>query len=112
MTGHNSQHTQHAGRTAPHNQVRNQNHGSQRDNRGRRDPRSFDSSTHHRIGGEDRRYRDGRDEFRFEGYWFTCDFYPSWVFEEDVYVVMGPSDVWFVYQYGNPAFMVQVRLVE
>ena len=107
--GHQAQHTQRA-QHSQHEQ-RNQNHG-QRDNRGRRDPRSFDSSTHHRIGREDRRYHNDRDEIRFEGYWFACDFWPGWVFEEDVYFVEGPNGVFFVYQYRNPAYIVQVTLVE
>jgi hypothetical protein len=109
MTGHQAQHTQHV-QHAQHTQVRNQNHGAQRDNRGRKEPRSFDRDTHHRI--DSRRYRDTSEDVQFEGYWFTCDLWPEWVFEEDVYVVMGPNDVWFLFRYGNPAFIVQVRLVE
>ena len=105
--GHQAQHTQRA-QHSQHEQ-RNQNHG-QRDNRGRRDPRSFDSSTHHRV--ERREYRNGRDVILFEGYWFGCDFWPEWVFTESVYFVEGPNGVFFVYQYGNPAFMLQVHLVE
>jgi hypothetical protein len=106
--GHQAQHTQRA-QHSQHEQ-RNQNHGERRDSRGRRDPRSFDSSTHHRI--ERREYRNGRDVILFEGYWFGCDFWPEWVFTESVYFVEGPNGVFFVYQYGNPAFMLQVHLVE
>jgi hypothetical protein len=111
MTGHQGQHPQHS-QHAPHAQheQRNQGRREQRDNRGRREPRSFDRDTHHRI--DSRRYRDGRDEIRFEGYWFGCDFWPGWVFEEDVYFVEGPNGVWFLYQYENPAYMVQVILVD
>ncbi len=119
MNGHQGQHNQHVQR-AQHEQHsqheqreqhdRGRNH--ERDNRGRRDPRSFDSSTHHRIGREDRRYHNDRDEIRFEGYWFACDFWPGWVFESDIFFVEGPNGVFFVYQYENPAYILQVRLVE
>jgi hypothetical protein len=96
--------------TTQHTQVRNQNHGAQRDNHGRRDPRSFDAGTHHRV--EERRYRDGHWNVRFEGYWFECSVWPAWALYEDVYFVEGPNGVFFVYEYNNPAMFLQVYLVD
>jgi hypothetical protein len=110
MTAHNPQHVQHA-QHAQHSQSHTQ---TQRNNHARREPRSFDSTTHHRIGNDNRRFRDGHEDICFEGYWFTrfYDSWPEWVFTEDVYFVMGPNDVWFVYQYQNPAYILQVTLVD
>jgi hypothetical protein len=107
---HTAQHTQHVQHAQGHTQSRSQNHGAQRDNHGRRDVRTFDAGTHHRIN--DRRFHNDREEIGFEGYWFGCDFWPGWIYSEDVYFAMGPNNVWFVYQYGNPAYMVQVELVD
>lgn len=90
-------------------EARHEDHG-RHDNRGRRDPRSFDSRTHHRI--DSRRYVGDRMEVQFEGYWFYRTEWPVWVFNEDVYFVMGPNDVWFAYEYNNPAVFLQVSLVE
>ena len=51
-------------------------------------------------------------EVQFEGYWFYRTEWPVWVFNEDVYFVMGPNDVWFAYEYNNPAVFIQLTLVD
>lgn len=76
-----------------------------------RDTRTLNRDTHHRFDG--RRDHNGRVEISFEGYWFGCGYsWPYWVFEGDIYFVEGPNGVFFVYNYANPALMVQVSLVE
>jgi len=93
-----------------HAQHERQHERQHETDRGRREPRSFDRDTHHRI--DSRRYVGDRLEVQFEGYWFGCDRWPVWVFNEDVYFVMGPNNVWFAYEYNNPAVFLQVTLVD
>ena len=98
--------TQHGGR--------GQGHGSPHpeSNHGRHDPRTLNRDTHHLIEEYRRAGADGHREIRFESYWFGCSLWPAWIYTDDVYFVMGPNDVWFVYEYNNPAVFVQVYLVE
>jgi hypothetical protein len=78
----------------------------------RRDPRTLDRDTHHRY--EHKRERDGRVQICFESYWFVSPYqaWPEWIYTEEIYVVMGPENIWFVYCYGNPGLMVQVVFIE
>lgn len=103
---HHAQHQEHQEVRHERQDERHERHN----NRGRRDPRTFDRDTHHRI--DSRRYVGNDLEVQFEGYWFGCRYWPAWVFDQDVYVVMGPNNVWFVYEYGNPAVFLQVSLVD
>lgn len=78
-----------------------------------RDGRHFDRNTHHRIDRDrECRYRNGRREVFFEGFWFGYAFWPEWVFVEDVYIEqVGPSE-YIIYCYYNPARQIQVYVVE
>jgi hypothetical protein len=100
---------QHAHHQEVRHEQRHEEH-ERHDNRGRREPRSFDSRTHHRI--DSRRYVGDRMEVQFEGYWFYHAAWPVWIFNEDVYFVMGPNNIWFAYEYNNPAVFLQVTLVD
>ena len=88
--------------------------GGDRSNHGkagrRPDPRSMDRDHHARVQGN--RYVDGRRQVYFGGFWFGCEVWPSWIFTDEVYVVMGPNGIWFVYDFSDPNLFVQVVFVE
>lgn len=88
----------------------NRNHG-RNDNHGR-DGRHFSRDEHRHVRAEERRYRGGRTEIFFGGYWFACESWPAWVFEEEVYVEMVGPDIYVMYVYNNPAARVYIIVVE
>jgi hypothetical protein len=103
--------------------VRGDSHGTRGDNgnRGRgdrghdthgRDGRRLSHDDHRRIdGARDVRFRDGRREVFFGGYWFGCSAWPEWVFVDDVYFELVGDD-WFVVEYGRPDIRFAVVFVE
>lgn len=79
-----------------------------------RDGRRLDPSHHHRIDiRRDCRMREGRPEIFFGGFWFASyGLWPEWVYNDDIYVEMVGPDIYVIYAYRNPAYQVQVFVVE
>ena len=83
----------------------------QKDSRGHEYSESRFGSEHHaRFEQNGGRYRDGRREYSYGGYWFYAGAWPEWFYQQDVYFVMGADGRWYAVAYDNPSLMFQVDI--
>jgi hypothetical protein len=83
----------------------------QKDSRGHEFNESRFGREHHaRFEENGGRYRDGRREYSFGGYWFYADSYPAWFYGQDVYFIMGADGRWYAVAYDSPSLMFQINI--
>lgn len=92
---------QHRGRSGPNQTNRS---GDRRDH-------SHFIGNHHQIDrSRDIRVIHGHQQVYFGGFWFVCDYFPEWVFIDDIYVVQ-LGENYYIYDYRNPSDFVEVQII-
>ncbi len=83
----------------------------QKDSRGHEYNESRFGRDHHaRFEENGGRFYNGRREYSYGGYWFYAGAYPPWLYQQDVYFIMGADGLWYAVAYGNPSLMFQVYI--
>jgi hypothetical protein len=84
--------------------------GEQHQRRGP-EPRHFSPNRHERIRAEHVRVIEGRTQIFFGGFWFGAEFWPGWIYTDDVYFTC-ENGIWFAGSWTHPEYiLVQVNVI-